>query len=513
MKRSFPQSLFVGLCLLTTTMVQSQQVQIDGIRLKEFRGVSSIPDKGYYTYYVNEKSGKGMIEFALELYDLDLNVIKKTTIEVTKNSELTGGEFNGQDFLFVFNDLSKKTNTLVTVDGSGNIIKKKVEETKKFATAGSTAIYPAMDASGFYMTQAVKEKKWGFEVTKLDRDLKELWSKTTTVEKGMVSVASAESGPGKLMVISMERPGLMSKKIYGKVVSFNGATGEKEYEYDLFDGKQTNLPSSFLIEPDGTVATAGMYYDGEKMNGDNSDGIFFLKLDPSGKQVAYKSIDWDNGIQNALKATKRKFSIGSKPKVLFHEIIKESSGNYQVISETFRKAVGATAALSMLAGGSAQDMPMRFTVMDYIIFNFDSKGEPLDINKIEKPYKTMEVAGGIANADGITLANYLKRFKMFTYEFQTVLPSGKQAIVYTNFEDAGLGTGKPYVGVSTIDIGRDTETQKIPVPKKYTSFVTGNPDNMRAGALKGKPGKICMYVYDKKMKAILMSVEEISAGQ
>ena len=55
--------------------------------------------------------------------------------------------------------------------------------------------------------------------------------------------------------------------------------------------------------------------------------------------------------------------------------------------------------------------------------------------------------------------------------------------------------------------------QKIPVSKKYTSFVTGNPENMRAGALKGNPGKICMYVYDKKMKAILMSIEEISAGQ
>ena len=508
-----PTRLLLGLAMAATSLATAQQEQIDGIRPREFRGVNPIEGKGYYTYYVNEKTGKGMIEFALELYDLDLNVIKKTTVEVTKNSELVGSEFNGQDFMFVFNDLSKKTNTFITVDGKGDIIKKNVEPVKKIMAVGTAAIYPAMDATGFYMTHAVKEKKWGYEVVKYDRDLKELWSKTVTVEKGMVGVASAESGPGKLMVISMERPGAMSKKIYGKVVSFNGSTGEKEYEYDLYDGKQTNLPSSFLIEADGSVATAGMYYEGEKMNGDNSDGVFFLRLDPSGKQVAYKSIDWDNGIQAALKATSRKFSIGSKPKVLFHEIIKEPSGNYQVISETFRKAIGAMGALSVLGGGGAQDVPMRFTVMDYIIFNFAANGEPLDINKIEKPYKTMEVAGSIANADGITLANYLKKFKMFTYEYQTVLPSGKQAIVFTNFEDAGLGTGKPYVGIATIDIGKDTEMQKIPVSKKYTSFVTGNPENMRAGALKGNPGKICMYVYDKKMKAILMSIEEISAGQ
>jgi hypothetical protein len=102
---------------------------------------------------------------------------------------------------------------------------------------------------------------------------------------------------------------------------------------------------------------------------------------------------------------------------------------------------------------------------------------------------------------------------MFTYEFHTKLPSGKQAIVYTNFEDAGLGAGKPYVGVSTINIGEDTETQKIPLPKKYAAFVTGNPDNLKTGAMEGRSGKVCMFVYDKKAKAIMMSIEELSVGQ
>ena len=511
MKKLSPKKFLFGLGLLATTLAPAQQVQIDGIRQKEFRGVNPIPGKGYYTYYVNEKTGKGMIEFALEIYDLDLNVIKKTKIEVTKNSNLQGSEFNGEDFLFMFEDLSKKTNTLISVDGTGNIIKQKVEETKKIATASSAAIYPALDGSGFYLTQAVKEKKWGYEVVKMDRDLKELWSKTVTVEKGMTGVAAAESGPGKLMLISLERPGLASKKILGKLVSFNGSTGEKEYEYELYDGKQTNLPGTFLIEPDGSVTTAGMYYDGEKMAGDNSDGIFFLKLDPAGKKTAFKSIDWDNGIQAALKATSRKFSIGSKPKVFFHNISKDASGNYQVIAETFRKAAGALTALAVMNGNTA-DAPLRFTVMDFIVFNFDNAGEPLDINKIEKPYKSLDIAGAMG-MDGITLAAYMKKFKMFTYEYTTVLPSGKPAIVYTNFEDAGLGAGKPYVGVATIEVGKDTENQKLPLPKKYTSFVTGNPENMKSGAMEGRTGKMCMYVYDKKAKAIMMSIEELSAGQ
>lgn len=168
-----PTKLLFGIGLTLSTLVSAQQVQIDGVRQQEFRGVNPIPGKGYYTYYVNEKLGKGMVEFALEIYDLDLNVIKKTAIAVTKTSNLQGSEFNGEDFLFMFEDLKKKTNTFISVDGSGNIIKQKVEPTKKIATASSAAIYAAMDGSGFYLTQAVKEKKWGYEVVKMDRDLKD----------------------------------------------------------------------------------------------------------------------------------------------------------------------------------------------------------------------------------------------------------------------------------------------------------------------------------------------------
>ena len=94
--------MLLALGLTAITASTAQQVQIDGIRPREFRGVNPIKGKGYYTYYVNEKSGKGMIDFALEIYDLDLNVIKKTNIQVTKNSEVVGSEFNGNDFMFVF---------------------------------------------------------------------------------------------------------------------------------------------------------------------------------------------------------------------------------------------------------------------------------------------------------------------------------------------------------------------------------------------------------------------------
>lgn len=502
--------LLLVLLALVTGFSYAQQAQISGVRPIEFRGVEAIENKGYFTFYVNEKAGKGMVEFMLEIFDQDLNLIKKTPILISKQSTMIGGEFNGKDFLFAFSNPLKKENTFATIDSDGNIIKQEVRKNKKLATAGTTAIYPSMDGDGFFITQSVKEKKWGYSVEKVDRNMSQLWEKTVTNDKGFVGIEAVETGNGKVIVVSAERPSAISKKVFGKIVSFDGSNGKLEYEQPLFDGERTGIPSAFLIDKGGNVVTAGMYFDGEKWDATNSDGIFFMKLSPEGKKLMYNAIDWDKGIQEKLKATSRKFAIGSKPKVIFHEIIEDGKGGYQVISETFRKTVKAATILAA-AGGNAQNAPMGFTVMDFVIFNYDNTGVPKDIIKIEKPYKSGYVDGVIADMGGVSLAYYMKRIKMFTYEFTTKLPgTDEQVIVYTNFEDAGLGKGKPYVGISTIESGEESKTTKIPLTKKLAKFVSsGSPESVKTGSIKSKPGYVCLYYYDKKTKTINLALEEL----
>ena len=488
---------------------KGQQYQITGVKSLHFRGVESITngDKavGYYTYYLSEKLKKGMVTLNLDILDLDLNLIKQTPVTVTKRSTLIGSEYNGKDFLFIFSDAGKKMNTFVTIDSDGNIIKKEDRKHRKFATANSMKVFPGTDGNGFYVTSAVKEKKWGYSVEKIDRDLRTIWEETVTRDRGYVGIEAAEAGRNKLLLITIEKPSLMSKKVLGKLTSFDDTSGKKQFDYDLYDGNVTGIPSAFLVEEGGNIVTAGMYFNGSKWQQVNSDGIFFLKLSPEGKKLAYNNIDWDNGIKKALKATSRKFSIGSKPKVLFHEIAK-TGNSYQVIAETFRKTVKTGTLLA--AAGGASSAPMGFTVMDYIIFNYDNNGKPLDINKIEKLYKSIYVDGAIASTGGVSLAYYLKQFNMFTFEYVTKLPSGKPAIVYTNWEGAKLGSGKPYVGVSTIAM-EESETKKIPMAKKL-KMVVGNPKNAKTGALKGKSGHTCIYAYDKKTKTVNIGLESLS---
>ncbi len=453
-----------------------------------------------------------MREYVLEIFDLNLNQVNKTKIVVNKGDFLVGAEFNGQNFLFGFVDYNKKTNTYFVLDAKGNETKKETIPVKKLASAGSAAMYPARDGSGFYVTSLVKEKKWGYRVRKMDSNAQILWDKTYTRPKGLAMIVGAESSNGRLTLIVNERPSLMAyRKAMRSLVSLDDNTGDEIFKTPLFDGMLTAIPSSMIVEPDGTTVTCGMYYNGEKVNEKNSDVIFFMKLAPDGSQIAKNAIDWDNGIQDAMKATSREFSIGSKPKVLFHEIIPEPGGGYQVISETFRKTVKAGTVLGAM-NNSNEPAPMGFTVIDYLIYNYDDMGNPIDINKIEKPYKSVMVDGGVAQQGGIALAQYLKRMKVFTYEFSTQLEGTEQrVIVFTNFEDAGLGKGKPYIGITTIEKGVESTTRKVPVSKKHTAKATGSK-NLKSGCLKARPGKMCTYLYDRKDKVISISLEDLSVN-
>lgn len=153
--------LLVLLSIVSITAIQAQSAEITNVRRREFRGVFPIINKatnevkGYYTFYVNEKVGGGMVNFIVDIFDNELNLLKETPITITKYSSVDGAEFNGTDFLFVFNDFMKKKLTYVTMDANGEIIKQKViTEEKRYAATAD--VYTAQD--GFFIVKPIKKK-------------------------------------------------------------------------------------------------------------------------------------------------------------------------------------------------------------------------------------------------------------------------------------------------------------------------------------------------------------------
>jgi len=507
--------------IMISGSVFAQEAEINNVRKREFRGVRAIineqtkESQGYYTFYVDEKAEeKGMIKFMLEIYDLDLKLLNKTPITITKRSVIDGSVFNGKNFFFLFNDVWKKKITYVVADINGKIINEKVVEVEKRATT-TADVYPANDA--FYIVKPLKEKKLGYSITKIDKDLKELWTISNTPDKGLLSIEAVEAGTDRLILIELKRPSLMSKKAYAKIMCLDEKTGKQLYEYPLFDGEATCIPSAFLIDKDANVVTGGMYFEGEKWKSVNSNGIFFLKLGADGKKQVYKKVDWDEGIQDLLKSSKNKLVIGSKPKVFFHDIVQAGDGGYQIISETFQKTMPAISSRlgDMISGRyigninsknsqGKYEKPLRFVIMDFIIFNYNKEGEISNLNKIPKDETKISIYPPYKSMPGLRLAKAVKEFGYFDYAFTTKVPGSDQEVMVSR----NMSIGNPYIGVTTIAKGNDATTTKIPIKRK-TAKRANSKERDFVGVVKSKTGYICVYYYAKKEQTVHLYLDQI----
>ncbi|PLW92930.1 MAG: hypothetical protein C0592_08230 [Marinilabiliales bacterium] len=502
--------LFVS--VLFSTTIFAQTAEIENVRKREFRGVYPIINKstnevkGYYTFYVNEKIGGGMIEFNIRIYDPELELVKETPITITKRSQVDGAEYNGQDFLFLFNDVMKKTLTYVTVDQEGEIITQESVKEEKYA--GTTAdVFTAND--GFYIVKPFKDKKWGYKIRKIDNELNELWEVERTVEKGMIFVEAVESGNGRIIIIEVKKKALLSAKAQANILCLDDETGDEIYSYSLFDGTDICMPTAFLIDENLNVVTGGMYFEGEKWDAVNSDGIFFLKLDAEGEQISFAKYDWDKNIQSILKSTiKNDFRMGSKPKVIFHEIVEMEGGEYRIIGETFTKnyqmiSSGLKDAITGrfigdINSNSNNNKPYTFEILDFVLFKFNNDADMLDVVLIPKDHTKISCYPPYNGMGGIRLAKAVKDFGFFNYAFVTTQEGSEEPLlVSANFLESDS-----YIGINTIDFERVSEMHKIPIKRK--TFKNGS-----IGVMFSKPGRVGVYLYSKKEETIYIYFEDI----
>lgn len=490
-----------------TVAAFAQSAELTGVRKREFRGVFPILNKstkaceGYYCFYVNEKEEKGMMNFIIALFDKDFKMIKQTPISITKRSQVDGSEFNGSDFMFLFNDIYKKAVTKVTVDKSGNIIKTlgTIEDKRFEATAD---VYPAGEG-GFFVVQPIKDPKPGYTIERLDRTLKSTWKKTYGVDKGYTYPEEVTVGNGRIAIIQVTGASRMSAKMHGDLVVLDETSGKDLFTYPLYDGTTTAVPSTLLMDETHNIVAGGMYFNGEKWDNTNSDGIFFLKLDPSGKVLIDRREDWDNGIQKIIKdASKKTLTISSKPKVYFHSIVQGVDGGYQIIGETFKKnIVLMNSVLSDQITGrfigdinstTTDNKPVTFEVMDFIIFNFNSKGDMTNVNIIEKEHTKVSCYYPYQNYGGLALAKVVAKYGFFNYAFMMTMPDGKQEfLVSSNFTKA------PNIGFTTILPGEESVTKTIPVDKRT---IRGGG----IGVMPAQPGNVGVYIFDKKEETVLI---------
>ncbi len=511
MKQLF--SILFSFILLTSSAL-AQEISISDVPARKFKGVKELEGKGYYTFYFEDKAKKGYRDFVLKIYDYDLNEINTTKVNLPKNIILIDGVYNGENLLMGFIDGKNLKVTYVTFNENGNKLEERLDDIKNKMLVTDPAYRPRLfsgDNNTFYIVKVVKEKNYGYKVEKVGAKLDSKWVKSYIPEKGFIVPISAISENGVLAITSMKYPNSFGYKKAGiNLSAFDTESGEHLFDRQLNSPETYPIPSSATVDKDGSVVIGGMYYDGPKAKSSNSDGVFLMKFNKNGDNEFFKTTNWKEGLQASLNENMKKDFLSSAPMVLFHDIENTGQG-YRVIGETFKKTVDQLQTALSFAGGRSGSLQMKFSIMDFSIFEFSNSGVVQKVNFIEKEPRSVDLesyfgteTGGGLYTSTMVIAQAMKKNNFFGYRFTTEDSNGEDAIVfYNNPSNGTFSNGVPYFGIARLSDPKNPV--KHDIRGEDNSFSSGIKE---IGIVKNKEGKILLYNHDRSDKLLTIWLEE-----
>lgn len=508
--------------VMFSTSIFAQTAQVENIKASRFSGIRTIlsPEDesvvGYYTHYMASRDGKGLRTYEFSFIDNEISKVTKAEIQLHVRSSIKQTVFNGQYFYVSYDDYKNKENVSHLLDKNGKIVKtSKVPNEKNREPVHG--VY-ASKGDGFYIVKhkRIKGTNYGYTVTKVDNNLKELWHVENVPEKGGKRVADIVSVEDRFVIWEQFSPkGRVFKPV---ILCYDAKTGKKIYSRDGYDGESTIMYNEIRFEDNGDVTFGGGYINGEKMKGANIGGVYLLRLDAKGKDVLYTKTDMKTEIQPVLKATNKGFSLGSKDKVLVEDIILEGDNIY-VISEMFKKNIlmvpnGIQKPRDIITGKYIGDISsynpkedgVRFTmeIMDYIIFKYNSKGKLEEIKTIPKTkHNKITVYPPYSGYYGMALARTLSAMGWFDYSFTGMDASGTKKVLVSK---DNAHPRRPEVFMYTFD---DKYT-KNKINLKQESKIDLEKGNVSYfNVLRAKAGKIAVVYYQRKLRTMTMNLENI----
>lgn len=498
----------------------NQSVEINGVKGSRFEGVYPIiggqdmASEGFYTYYLVEKE-KGIKTFEFSLIDKAVTSVSKTQVSLQKWATINNTVFNGKMFLISWEEWKNKRLVLNVINESGEIVtNKNFPVEKRFELQAK--VFPNNTGNGFYIVRKFKNKNTtGYSIEKVDNELNRIWLIEETPSKGVMRVLDLINTPDRLVV--WQETGMSFNKLKPFIVSYEANTGAKVFEKDGYDGKTTILYNEMRLDDEGNLILGGAYVKGEKYRSVNNNGIYIKKYDKDGNEILYTKVDNKEKIQEALKATSKGLTVGSKDKVFVEDLILDGD-DIIVISEMFRKNANITPMKvqfprDILIGKFIGDIHYKneqgnspkvtFEIMDFMLFEFNAEGGLGQIKPIKKEdYNKITCYYPYVNYFGMDLAKAMYKIGWFDYAFTTTNSNDEKIMVCKN----NASPRKPELFFYTMD--QSYAQKKINLKKE------GKIDLEKAkvsyfNALRAERGKVAVVYYQRNLSKITINLESI----
>jgi hypothetical protein len=411
--------------------------------------------------------------------------------------------------LFLEQNGATWTMSMVTFDESGQkagqrTISSKGRKNRAYMAPGSMPQVFAGDGGFFVIINIYKGMKFGYEVLKVDGEAKTDWESVMMPKKGAQGVAAANEAHGQLALITFKRDKLMTREATSDLVVMSSEDGKTLLTSDLTDGKHARLALSVFVDDDGSIILGGNYWEGTKLSG-SPDGVFFRKVNAQGETMLESLERWDGGVSKLVNKAADRGILTTKPYLMFQTVEKSASGDYIAVGETYYNGIGGGIAKSLahkaLSGETRAFIDI--IVEDFVLLQFDGQTGELEaastVDKFKSTYTADMAFAGFAGALYINYMGY------FDYVYTQEGEDGTPVLVYTDFdrssrEKQGLdkSESKAFVGFADISDISNVTVSKHNFKRKLWD-----------GVVESKPGSYLVYEYNKKEKALTLTVEAL----
>lgn len=416
------------LCMQVGIMAQSQEFRISPLRFAGVHTLGSSDNQSDGFMVLHTASGG---DWNFQLLDSQLQEVKSGVIETPRFSFFNGLTSNGDYTLmsFVVNAFSLSV-TYVILDSSGNEVARNTRTDVPMLRRGEQ-FFPAVynhPREGFLIVQASgKRKRAGYTVEHVDYQMNTLWSIELGTGRGIQHVYDLVAGEQRLYILeATERFG---KTLNARLQCIDLFKNEHIYTLELSDDELSYFPTALRPLNDNGIALAGTYFNGSKIRGRNTQGLFFMNIDDNGYSTALETHAW-RGLRRTLRTPVPDWFFRVMPDVHIHALETDIDGSFTAVAELYRYS----GEVRRDEPGGTKEQYHRIRLLDFMLFGFDSNGQILYTDRIERPHMVIKLDSGIgggssslaeqAGAGPLRRAKAMKKAGAFTYRFHQKTETG-----------------------------------------------------------------------------------------
>ncbi|MEP5610837.1 MAG: DUF6770 family protein [Cyclobacteriaceae bacterium] len=454
------------LVLLLITQGFSQSIDLEGVGKTGFKGLRNIGTSGYYVQYMETviEGKRAYQKVHLSLLDNDLKVTSDFRVPVRETETVENVAYNGDKFMLISSSNIKRTRTLTTVDREGNVIAtKNFDKVLRRLLAKPAVILPHGD-SDFVVINYLKEKKVGYSVERYDSNLEMKYSTVVIPDKKKLYPVDFFIADNQMYVLEFLTPDFSDYFEY-HLAAYDIETGAEKFKVQLKNEESKASGFATFIKPakGGGVITGGMFFYGNKAQGEGSNGFFASTISTDGTPK-FTFVDWKE-VKKLLKDNTAGI-FGGATRTFMHDIVVNDDGSFTLVGENYREGLASMAGekkstMAKIGGLTSGNTDIAITVADYALMDFSSNAEFTGIRKLneaecitviksstekdEAPYKGQK--------EILNVANILNNQGYFPYRFTmeqgedkylvSVLkyePQIKELLYFTKLNSATLDT-------------------------------------------------------------------------